>query len=143
MNSNTQILLLPRNHDKSTDEYYLYDNTVYTIHKVLKLAGVNSGYLDDKPIQFLEQRSVEWFLPVLFISHNVLIENKEMYEAALMAIKEYIIKSSPFTRGKENTVKLKVIVEKSEDKTTKSIDYDGPADGLSDLKDSILRIVDE
>ena len=143
MNANTQILLLPRNYDKSTDDYYLYDNAVYTIHKVLNQAGVNNAYLDDKPIQFLEQRAVEWFLPVLYISYNVLIENKEVYEAALMAIKEYIIKSSPFTRGEENAVKLKVIVEKSEDKTTKSIEYDGPVDGLSDLKDSILRIADE
>ena len=142
MNPQTQILLLPRNYE-STDDYYLYDNTVYTINKVLKQAGINSVYLDDKPIQFLEQRAVEWFLPVLYISYNVLIENKEVYEAALMAIKEYIIKSSPFTRGKENSVKLKVVVEKSEDKTTKSIEYNGPIDGLSDLKDSILRIANE
>ena len=142
MNPQTQILLLPRNYE-STDEYYLYDNTVYTINKVLKQAGINSAYLDDKPIQFLEQRAVEWFLPVLYISYNVLIENKEVYAAALMAIKEYIIKSSPFTRGEENSVKLKVVVEKSEDKTTKSIEYNGPIDGLSDLKDSILRIANE
>lgn len=142
MNSQTQILLLPRNYE-STDEYYLYDNTVYTINKVLNQAGINSAYLDDKPIQFLEQRVVEWFLPVLYISYNVLIENKEVYEAALMAIKEYITKSSPFTRGEENSVKLKVVVEKSEDKTTKSIEYNGPIDGLSDLKDSILRIANE
>lgn len=142
MNPQTQILLLPRNYE-STDEYYLYDNTVYTINKVLKQAGINSVYLDDKPIQFLEQRAVEWFLPVLYISYNVLIENKDVYEAALMAIKEYIIKSSPFTRGEENSVKLKVVVEKSEDKTTKSIEYSGSIDGLSDLKDSILRIANE
>ncbi len=120
-----------------------YISAVYTINKVLKQAGINSVYLDDKPIQFLEQRAVEWFLPVLYISYNVLIENKEVYEAALMAIKEYIIKSSPFTRGKENSVKLKVVVEKSEDKTTKSIEYSGSIDGLSDLKDSILRIANE
>jgi hypothetical protein len=56
MNSHIQILLLPRNYE-STDEYYLYDNTVYTINKVLNQAGVNSKYLDDKPIQFLEQRA--------------------------------------------------------------------------------------
>jgi hypothetical protein len=142
MNPDAQILLLPRNYE-STDEYYLYDNTVYTINKVLNQAGINSVYLDDKPIQFLEQRAVEWFLPVLYISYNVLIEDKEIYEAALMAIKEYIIKASPFTRGEENSVKLKIVVEKSEDKTTKSIEYSGPADGLSDLKDSILRIANE
>ena len=142
MNPQTQILLLPRNYE-STDEYYLYDNTVYTINKVLNQAGINSTYLDDKPIQFLEQRAVEWFLPILYISYNVLIENKEVYAAALMANKEYIIKSSPFTRGEENSVKLKVVVEKSEDKTTKSIEYNGPIDGLSDLKDSILRIANE
>lgn len=142
MNSHIQILLLPRNYE-STDEYYLYDNTVYTINKVLNQAGVNSKYLDDKPIQFLEQRAIEWFLPVLYISYNVLIENKEVYEVALMAIKEYIIKSSPFTRGEDNTVKLKIIVEKSEDKTTKSIEYSGPINGLSELKDSILRLADE
>lgn len=79
----------------------------------------------------------------MYISYSVLIENKEVYEVALMAIKEYIIKSSPFTRGEENSVKLKVVVEKSEDKTTKSIEYNGPIDGLSDLKDSILRIANE
>jgi len=49
MNLHAQILLLPRNYE-STDEYYLYDNTVYTINKVLNQAGINSTYLDDKPI---------------------------------------------------------------------------------------------
>lgn len=142
MNIQNQILLLPRNYE-SSDEYYLYDNTVFTINKVLNQSGVNSTYLNDKPIQFLEQRAVEWFLPVLYISYNVFIENKELCEAALIAIKEYIIKSSPFTRGEENSVKLKVVVEKSEDKTTKSIEYSGSIDGLSDLKDSILRIANE
>lgn len=142
MNPQNQILLLPRNYE-SSDEYYLYDNTVYTINKVLNQAGVNSTYLNDKPIQFLEQRAVEWFLPVLYISYNVFIENKELCEAALIAIKEYIIKSSPFTRGEENSIKLKVVVEKSEDKTTKSIEYSGSIDGLSDLKDSIFRIANE
>ncbi|WP_345991755.1 hypothetical protein [Sulfurimonas sp. HSL-1716] len=142
MNPQAQILLLPRNYE-SIDEHYLYDNTVYTINKVLNQAGINSAYLDDKPIQVLELRNDNWFLPVLYISYNVLIENKEVYEVALMAIKEYIIKSSPFTRGEDNTVELKVIVEKSEDKTTKSIEYNGSIDGLSDLKDTILRIANE
>ena len=111
MSQEVQILLLPKNYE-SEDEYYLYDNTLFTINKILNQSGVNSSYLDDKPIQLLEQRSVEWFLPTLYISYSLYIENKELYEVALELIKEYILKSLPFTRREESSVKLKVIVEK-------------------------------
>ncbi|MCT7493996.1 hypothetical protein ABE179_08980 [Aliarcobacter skirrowii] len=142
MSQEVQILLLPKNYE-SEDEYYLYDNTLFTINKILNQSGVNSSYLDDKPIQLLEQRSVEWFLPTLYISYSLYIENKELYEVALELIKEYILKSLPFTRREESSVKLKVIVEKSKNKTTKSIEYNGPVEGLSNIKDSIEKICNE
>ena len=73
----------------------MYDNTLFTINKILNQSGVNSSYLDDKPIQLLEQRSVEWFLPTLYISYSLYIENKELYEVALELIKEYILRVLP------------------------------------------------
>ena len=142
MSQEVQILLLPKNYE-SEDEYYLYDNTLFTINKILNQSGVNSSYLDDKPIQLLEQRSVEWFLPTLYISYSLYIENKELYEVALELIKEYILKSLPFTRREESSVKLKVIVEKSKNKITKRIEYNGPVEGLSNIKDSIEKICNE
>ena len=142
MSQEVQILLLPKNYE-SEDEYYLYDNTLFTINKILNQSGVNSSYLDDKPIQLLEQRSIEWFLPTLYISYSLYIENKELYEVALELIKEYILKSLPFTRREESSVKLKVIVEKSKNKITKRIEYNGPVEGLSNIKDSIEKICNE
>ncbi|OCL81612.1 hypothetical protein AAW30_01828 [Arcobacter porcinus] len=142
MNQEAQILLLPKNHELE-EEYYLYDNTLHTINKILNQAGINSSYLNDKPIRFIEQRSVEWFIPTLYISYSIYIENKELYEAALELIKEYILKSLPYTRREESTVKMEVIVEKSKNKITKSIKYNGPVEGLSNIKDSIEKICNE
>lgn len=142
INNKAELLLLPRNH-KLEEEFYIYENTVHAINKVLSNAGVENRYLNDKPIQLLEQRSVEWFVPLIYISHHVLVENKEIYESAFIAIKDYLNQISSFTRKEEHTVKVEVHVEKTKSRTLKIIKYNGPINGLEILSKDISKVLDE
>lgn len=135
------LLIIPRNFGIE-GETYQYENSLLTISKIFSAKGIPYKILNDKPIEYVELRAADIFLPALFITYQIVTENKEIYEIALETIKEYLKTIYPF-ESKEKNVKFSLHVEKTEDKVVKILEYDGSIDGLSELKEAINRIADE
>lgn len=135
------LLFIPRNFG-TEGETYQYENSLLTIQKIFSVKGIPYKILDDKPIEYVELRAADIFLPALYITYQIVIDNKEIYEIALDTIKEYLKTIYPFD-SKEKKVKFSLHVEKTEDKVVKILEYDGSIDGLSELKEAINRIADE
>lgn len=135
------LLIVPRNFGIEGDTYQ-YENSLLTIQKIFSAKGVPYEILDDKPIEYIELRAADIFLPALYITYQIVVGNKEIYEIALDTIKEYLKTIYPFD-SKEKNVKFSLHVERTEDKVVKILEYDGSIDGLSELKEAINRIADE
>lgn len=135
------LLFIPRNFDIE-GETYQYENSLLTMQKIFSAKGIPYKILDDKPIEYVELRAADIFLPALYITYQIVIENKEIYEIALDTIKEYLKTIYPFD-SKEKNVKFSLHVEKTKDKVVKILEYDGCIDGLSELKEAINRIANE
>lgn len=129
----SSICVLPDNYSttKNSDEY-LYSSSLETVRKLAKqndlpltIIGKNEDY------ELVENRAVEWFVPVLFISSLYYSQNPEAVTIALNMLANYLTKL--FKTKSDTDVNLKVILQDEETKKTKKVKYKGPAEGLKDL----------
>jgi hypothetical protein len=98
---------------------------------------------DGVKIPYLQENDITWVGPLLFFSAAALTENPHLLGASLGVIGNYL--TELFTGlPKPGRVKLSVVIEtattKTTTKTTKRIDYDGPADKLSEINGLIKDI---
>ena len=86
----------------------------------------------------VEQRSGDWFAPILFVSSVAMTQNPELIAIALSVIANYV---TDFFKGKDSpTIRLKVIHKETKTSKVTEIYYEGKLEGLSNLKDSIELI---
>jgi len=116
-----------------------YHSTALSFHKFC------NGKLDVKywsePELLIEQRSGEWFGPVLLISSMAISENPALISITCSVIANYV---TDFFQGtKRQDVRLKFIHKKMKTSTLTEITYEGDINGIDKLEASILKVINQ
>ncbi len=128
------IVILPHNY--LSDEKYEYHSTTLSFYKYSK-DMLDIRYLSE-PEFLIEQRSGEWFAPVLFITSMAISNNPELISIMCSVIANYV---TDFFKGqKKPSIRLKVIHKETKSSKLTEISYEGDLEGLDKLKKSILKI---
>ena len=87
----------------------------------------------------VEQRSGDWFGPLLFISSSALLQNPELVSIMCGVIANYV---TDFFKGSyKPNIRLKVIHKETKTSKLTEISYEGGLEGLDKLEESINKIV--
>lgn len=138
------IVLLPSNFDSAdTIEDMRQYAEAATVKTLFRSAGIlySDVFTDESRAPYIQNNSLEWVAPALFISAGLAIENPTLPSFALNIISEYVMKLLRGVSG-EKTVSLDVIVEKT-DGTCKKVSYSGPIDGLGSVADIARTVASE
>lgn len=98
---------------------------------------------DGAKIPYLQENDITWVGPVLFFSAAALSQNPHIVSVALSVIANYvtdIFKGLPHSGRARLSVVIETATTKTTSKTTKKIDFDGPADNLSEITGLIKDI---
>lgn len=129
------VVILPHNY--LSDEKEEYHSTSLSFYKYSK-EKVEIAYLTE-PELLVEQRSGEWFGPLLLFTSTALSQNTELVSITCGVIANYV---TDFFKGqKEPRVRLKVIHKETEISKLTEISYEGSLEGLDKLERSILEVV--
>jgi hypothetical protein len=95
-------------------------------------AGVNNP-------PYVQNNDVNWLIPTIFVTAGYLSENPSFMSVALGVLTNYL---TDFFKGRNEkiTVKASIIVEKTNSKTSKRIEYEGPVEGLSALAKVVKEV---
>ena len=128
------IVILPYNYEANRD--YTYNSTSISFYKYAK-NSLDIKYFTE-PELLVEQRSGDWFAPILFVSSVAITQNPELITIALSVIANYV---TDFFKGKDSpNIRLKVVHKETKTSKVTEIYYEGKLDGLTNLKDSIELI---
>lgn len=128
------LLILPENYyDKKGYRYYESSISFYKYAK----DKLNIDFIES-PKVLLEQRSGDWFGPVIFVSSLALTNNPVLISIATGVIANYL---TDFFKGtKEPDVDVKIIYKETLKSKYTEIHYKGGSNGLSELNDAIKKI---
>lgn len=112
--------------------------TLFRTNKIQLSEFMPSG----ERIPYIQNNSIEWIVPALFVSASLISENANLVSVGLNVLSNYI---TDFLKGNPSpkTVKLDVIVERSDGKTYKKISYEGDVSGLISLAEIIKNASSE
>ncbi|QIZ76462.1 hypothetical protein [Ferrimonas lipolytica] len=128
------ITLLPINYREEED--YKYQSTSLSFFKYAKDKTEITFYTD--PEILYEQRSVEWFGPVILITSSLISQNPEIVSITCGVISNYL---TDFFKGQKNPeVSLKVVYRETEKEKITEIEYQGSGEDLSKLQEAILEV---
>lgn len=128
------IVILPQNHN--TNEIHEYHSTTISFYKYSK-DKLSIEYLSE-PELLVEQRSGDWFGPILLITSTAIAHNPELISITCGVIANYI---TDFFRGNKDTkIRLKIIHKETKTSRLTEISYEGGIEGLSQLESSIEKI---
>lgn len=129
------VVILPHNY--LSEEKEEYHSTTLSFYKYSK-EKVEIAYLTE-PELLVEQRSGEWFGPVILFTSMALSENPELVSITCGIIANYV---TDFFKGqKEPSVRLKFIHKETKTSKLTEISYEGGLEGLGKLEESILEVV--
>lgn len=129
-----KVILLPQNYLSGND--LNYHSTTLSFYKYSK------DHLDieyySEPEVLVEQRSGEWFGPVLLLTSLAINENPQLPSIICSVIANYV---TDFFKGqKKPNIKLKLIFKETKSSKVTEISYEGDTEGLSKLESSILEV---
>ncbi len=128
------VVILPHNY--LTDGEYEYHSTTLSFYKYSQ----NKLKLDyfTEPELLVEQRSGEWFGPVLLFTSMALSENPELVSITCGVLANYV---TDFFKGqKKPTIRLKILHKETKTSKLTEINFEGDLDGLDKLEESILKV---
>lgn len=128
------VVILPHNY--LSEEKEEYHSTTLSFYKYSK-ENIEIAYLSE-PELLIEQRSGEWFGPVLLLTSMALSENPELVSIMRGVIENYV--TDFFTGQKKPSVRLKVIHKETRTSKLTEISYEGGLEGLDRLEKSILEV---
>lgn len=132
--SSEEIVILPHNYQ--SDENHEYHSTTISFYKYSK-DKLDIKYLTE-PELLIEQRSGDWFGPLLFFSSSALSQNPELIAVTCGVIANYV---TDFFKSKDKpNVRLKVIHKETKTSKLTEISYEGDLEGLDKLEESINKI---
>ncbi|UNU87488.1 hypothetical protein [Aeromonas dhakensis] len=131
------IVILPCNYiDTDNHEYH---STAISFYKYAS-KKVNIEYLT-APEVLIDQRSGDWFGPLLLITSTAVTQNPELISITCGVISSYL---TDFFQGKgEKNIRLKLIYKEVDDMKITEFSYEGSLDGLPYLENSIKNILDK
>jgi hypothetical protein len=137
------ICILPSNFLDATSQDELFCRADANDLKILfRQAKVTLDKIepDGVKIPFRDDRDSSLYLPALLLGSAFLANNPHLLNIALAVVANYV---TDYFRGKagKNRVTCSVIVEKTDNKTTKQINYDGPPEEFGKLIDSINKAI--
>lgn len=132
--ASNKIILLPQNYLSGDD--HQYHSTTLSFYKYSK-ERMDVEYFS-KPEILVEQRSGEWFGPVLLLTSFAINENPQLASIMCSVIANYV---TDFFKGqKKPNIKLKVVYKETKSSKVTEISYEGDTEGLGKLESSILEV---
>jgi hypothetical protein len=137
LNLPNKITILPRNYyDAKNKEDLLYDSSVETIRKLFRQHNIEESRLESKGeiIPCIQENDFSLVLPTIFVSSLIMSQNTHAISLAISIISNY---ATDFFKGipGRNTVRLSIVVETMEGKSSKKVSYEGDCDGLKEIAD--------
>jgi len=130
------VIILPENYLANDIGEHSYHSTTLSFYKYARNKIAISCL--NTPDKLLEQRSGEWFAPVLLFTSQAIVENPHIVSITCGIIANYI---TDFFKGtKKPNIKLKVLYKKTKASTVTEIIYEGSVDGLTRISDTILDL---
>jgi len=129
------VFVLPINY--LAEDKYEYSSTALSFYKYaktkLKICFFN------EPELLVEQRSGEWFAPVLLFTSTAISNNPEIVSITCGVISNYI---TDFFKG-QRTPNIRLKILHKETKTTKltEISYEGNSDFIDSIKETISKLL--
>lgn len=135
------ICVLPNN-ISTDDEKYYYSSTLPTVAKLLKEKGIPLHVVgsDGEPA-LLDQRSIEWFAPILFVGSMFYTQNPHAVSLALSVIASYL--TDIFKGNLGSVANLTICLRDDGTQKTKKVTYKGPISGLRELSEAIETTMKE
>lgn len=131
------IVILPYNYESDKD--YKYNSTSISFYKYAK-SKLEIEYFTE-PELLVDQRSGDWFAPILFISSAAISQNPELITIALSVVANYV---TDFFKGSTKpNIRLKIIHKETKTSKLTEIYYEGGLEGLDQLKEPIKMIASE
>ena len=127
-----EVILLPRNVESRPSEDLVLESTAPTVEKILREEGLSVSRAVEG--QRVRKGGGEWVGPAILIPASVYAENPQIASIITGVIANYL---TDFLKGAigATTVKLDFYVEKKDEHT--HISYEGPCEGLSELRKMI------
>ena len=139
------IVFLPANFQsaKSADEF-MQDSAAATVRTLFRNAEIPHGDIlkDGRRLPSIQNNSVDWVAPTLFLGASMLTENPDLVNVALSVVANYLtdfFKGSPSPK----TIKLELVVEKEKDRSCTKISYEGSVEGLGALPEIVKQARNE
>lgn len=133
--SSEDVVILPHNYQ--SDESYEYHSTTISFYKYSR-DKLDIKYFTE-PELLIEQRSGDWYGPLLFISSLALTQNPELVSITCGVIANYV--TDFFKSTDKPNIRLKVIYKETKTSKLTEISYEGGLEGLDKLEESINKIV--
>ena len=129
-----KVILLPQNYLAEND--LNYHSTTLSFYKYSK-EHLDIEYYSEPEI-LVEQRSGDWFGPVILLTSLAINENPQLASIICSVIENYV---TDFFKGqKKPNIKLKVIYKETKSSKVTEISYEGDTEGLCKLESSILEV---
>lgn len=137
------LFILPDNFEETDDiENFYYSSSLDTFLKLakqndlpIKIIGKESDY------KVIENRAIEWFAPVIFVSSLYYSQNPDAVSVALSMIANYL--GTIFKIKKDTDVNLTVILNDEKKKISKKVEYKGNVEGLEKVNEIVKSTFDE
>lgn len=130
-----KMVIFPENYYDQKD--YRYHESALSFYKYAK-DRVGIEYLET-PELLLEQRSADWFGPVLCVTTIALSNNPLLISIATNVIANYL---TDIFKGKSTpNVRLKILLKESGAEKFTEIQYEGSVSGLSEVTDAVADMM--
>ena len=136
------LLILPTGFEDATAPAEMcHVSDASTIQKLWTEAGIQGEVVQPKEgpkVPTLIQHGFSWIAPTIFVSSMLLTENPSVVAVALNIVGNY---ATDFFRGRlgRPEVRLRVVTEDTNGNCTE-LSYEGPPEGVRDLRKSIEQI---
>jgi len=133
-NGKSGLIILPENYLEKVN--HRYHSSSLSFYKYAK-EQLDIDFFDE-PEALLEQRSGEWFGPVILITSMAYSSNPEIIAITCGVIANYV---TDFFRGKKPTeIKVKVICKETSSTKYTEIEYNGNVEGLGEIKEVLTEV---
>jgi hypothetical protein len=139
----SEFCILPENiaSAKSKNDF-VFTETALDIKKFLKLNNVEIELLPGNGLKLRQRKSIDFFLPIIFIGYSILTQNESLIATGLEILSKHIINQFKGTFG-EKKVKLDIVIETKPKKEYKTINYEGSVEGLKEIPEIIKSLKNE
>lgn len=134
------ICILPNNYESASEPTdYCYSSTLLSFMKLAEKDGLAIKVIGQEDnFNLLEQRSIEYFGPLLLIGAHYVSQNPKVISVLVSILANYFTKLS--AGRKDGTANWTVLITDEKSKKFTKITYKGPVKGLSEVGKTIQQV---